>query len=245
MDSLWFENWFNTSYYHLLYSNRNDDEAQRFIDHILQFVDLPQGSTVLDVACGKGRHSKYLSSKGFNVTGIDLSTESIKDAMQHQNEHLTFLVHDMREGFKVNQYDMAVNMFTSFGYFESHAENEKAIATIAKAVIPNGLVVIDFFNSYLVNQQVMVQTDTTIEGINFKTSKKIENGFVLKNIRVTDQGKVFDYQEKVQLLSLLDFEDYLSKENLNIKNIFGNYDLEPFNLESSPRLIILAQKSAV
>lgn len=245
MDSCWFENWFNTSYYHLLYSNRNDDEAQSFIDHLIEFVKLPKGAKVLDVACGKGRHSKYLNNKGYDVTGIDLSSESIKEAKRYENEHLEFMVHDMRVPFRSEEYQMAVNLFTSFGYFENHLDNEHAISTISSAVISNGIIIIDFFNAHLVRTHSSQNIQTKIEDIEFNTSKKIEDGFVIKNIHVIDKDKTYNFQEKVQLLNLSDFESYLSKVGLEIQNIFGNYNLEPFNLENSPRLIILAKKIAV
>ena len=68
----WFREWFDSPYYHLLYTNRNDEEAARFIDALLAFLKPSPGSRMLDVASGRGRHSRYLESKGFDVTGIDL-----------------------------------------------------------------------------------------------------------------------------------------------------------------------------
>ncbi len=64
-------------YYHQLYFNRDDKEAAAFIDKLIEHLKPAPGATMLDVACGKGRHSIQLAGKGFDVTGIDLSEDSI------------------------------------------------------------------------------------------------------------------------------------------------------------------------
>jgi SAM-dependent methyltransferase len=243
MSSSWFESWFNTKYYHLLYKNRNDVEAQKFIDNILLHLSLPIGSKILDVACGKGRHSKYLSCKGFDVTGIDLSTESIAEASLSASENLHFFEHDMRKIFKPQYFNLVVNMFTSFGYFDNHEDNQNTIDSMASGIKDEGYLLIDFFNSTFVENTLIPNFEVEIESIKFQTHKKIEDGFIVKDITVFDSNQEFHFQEKVQLLTIENFTKYLSNQGLEIRSIFGNYELETFKKEESPRLIILAQKS--
>ena len=69
----WFKDWFNTSYYHTLYKNRDDKEAERFVKNLVNFTKLPLKSKILDLACGKGRHSITLNRLGMDVIGVDLS----------------------------------------------------------------------------------------------------------------------------------------------------------------------------
>jgi SAM-dependent methyltransferase len=242
MNDQWFESWFNTKYYHILYKNRNDEEAQRFIDNALRQINLHAGAKILDIACGKGRHSKYLNSKGFDVTGIDLSSESIAEASASENEGLHFFEHDMRKIFRLNYFDLAVNMFTSFGYFDNHNDNYETIHAMASTIKNGGYLLIDFFNSQFVENTLVPKFETVIDGVTFATEKKIENDFVVKNITVFDNQNEFHYQEKVQLLTLENFKNYLAKEKLVIQSVLGNYELDEFNLNESPRLIILAQK---
>ncbi|MFN5878833.1 MAG: SAM-dependent methyltransferase, partial [Flavobacteriales bacterium] len=66
----WFADWFDTPYYHILYKNRNDEEAAHFIENLIEFIQLDLGSRVLDLACGKGRHSVTLNKLGYNVLGV-------------------------------------------------------------------------------------------------------------------------------------------------------------------------------
>lgn len=73
----WFTSWFDTPFYHILYKDRDDTEAQHFMDKLTGYLNIPEGGSILDLACGKGRHSIYLNSLGFDVTGADLSENSI------------------------------------------------------------------------------------------------------------------------------------------------------------------------
>src|SRR5436190_18774056 len=103
----WFKDWFNSPYYHQLYFNRDEHEASAFINKLIDHLQPPVGSKMLDVACGKGRHSLQLATKGFDVTGIDLSEDSIREALQYESETLHFYQHDMRREFWINYFDHA------------------------------------------------------------------------------------------------------------------------------------------
>ncbi|HEY0261529.1 MAG TPA: class I SAM-dependent methyltransferase, partial [Chitinophagales bacterium] len=142
----WFENWFDTEYYHLLYSHRNDDEAQQLISRLIDFLQLKNASKILDVACGKGRHSKYFAQCGMNVTGIDLSENSIHFAKQFANEKLHFSTWDMREVFAENEFDVVVNLFSSFGYFDDAEDDKRAINAMKKSLKKGGFLILDFMN---------------------------------------------------------------------------------------------------
>ena len=73
----WYASWFDTPYYHILYKDRDYTEAQGFMDNLTNYLNIPEGGKILDLACGKGRHSVYLNSLGYDVTGVDLSEKSI------------------------------------------------------------------------------------------------------------------------------------------------------------------------
>ena len=109
----WFTDWFNTSYYHILYKDRNDEDAQLFMRNITEFLKLQKTSHILDLPCGKGRHSIYLNSLGYKVTGADLSKNSILAAKKFENDSLHFDVQDMRKPIS-NTYNAIFNLFTSF-----------------------------------------------------------------------------------------------------------------------------------
>ncbi|MCX6296312.1 MAG: class I SAM-dependent methyltransferase [Bacteroidetes bacterium] len=241
-DTEWFECWFDSSYYHILYKNRDFTEAELFIDNLIQLLQPAKKSRVLDLGCGKGRHSIYLNKKGFDVTGIDLSPKSIDSAKTEENETLHFYVHDMRKLFRSNYYDVVLNLFTSFGYFENQRDDNATIKAVSQALKPGGIFVLDFMNSKKIIKDLVAQENKTIEGIEFKISKKLENNFIVKQINFTDKGKDHCFQERVKALTLNDFEKYFEANNLKIVNLLGNYQLNPFDELNSDRLIIVARK---
>ena len=238
----WFECWFDSPYYHVLYKNRDFAEAELFIDNLIQLIQPSKTNRILDLACGKGRHAIYLNKKGFDVTGIDLSEKSIECAKTSENEKLHFYTHDMRKLFRSNYFDVALNLFTSFGYFENERDDNNTINAISKALKPNGVFVLDFLNSKKAIKNLACKETKIIDGIEFKISKTFENNFILKKIEFTDKEKKYSFQEKVKALTLSDFEKYFEANKLKIVHLRGNYGLGEFDEESSERLIIVARK---
>tara|TARA_B100000963_G_scaffold70118_1_gene58459 strand:+ start:8679 stop:9401 length:723 start_codon:yes stop_codon:yes gene_type:complete len=237
----WFDTWFNTNYYHILYKNRNSDEAESFLNNLLEYLKPHKSHKFLDVACGKGRHAIFINKKGFNIEGIDLSKESIDYASQFSNHNLSFKVHDMRSTFKKEEFDFLLNIFTSFGYFDEPSDNIKAIKAMADNIKKGGKVVLDFLNAKKVVNELLENESKTVDNIQFTIKRSFKNGFILKDIYFIDKQQ-FHFQEKVQALSLSDFKDLFEKSGLKIINLWGDYSLNDFNVIHSPRLIILAQK---
>lgn len=238
----WFESWFDSPYYHVLYKNRDFSEAELFIDKLIQLIEPAKACRVLDLACGKGRHSIYLNKKGFDVTGIDLSEKSISCAKTSENETLHFYMHDMRKLFRTNYFDVVLNLFTSFGYFEQERDDMATINAVYKSLKPNGTFVMDFMNSKKVIQQLSCRETKTIDGIDFKISKTFENHFIVKKIEFSDKEKNYSFEERVKALTLADFEKYFEANKLKIVHLRGDYELNEFNESSSERLIIVAKK---
>jgi SAM-dependent methyltransferase len=241
----WFEDWFNSAYYHLLYSHRDEEEANQFMQNLLtQLAPSPQ-SRILDLACGKGRHAQFIASKGFDVIGIDLSENSIAEALQKSTANLQFFEHDMRFPFRINYFDYVFNLFTSFGYFNNQRDEINTIKSIALDLKQNGIVVIDFFNaSKVIQMTAKCSEQKVIDGIEFEWEKSIINKSVIKEIDVNDAGVVHHYKEQVRLLELVDFENYFAQAGLKLVATFGDYNLAPFDVTASERLIMIAQKQA-
>ena len=239
----WFESWFDTSYYHSLYKNRNDEEAKSFVTNLVQFLGLKKNSKVLDLACGKGRHSITLNELGLNVLGVDLSQNSIEFAKKNESETLKFHTHDMRKIISDKSFHVIFNLFTSFGYFDDFSDNEKVIIAIYEMLEEKGTFVLDFMNSEktIVN---LVSSELKIEdGISFNITREYDGQHIFKKIKFNDKNSDFCFTERVQALKLNDFEDLLLKNNFQINHTFGDFDLNPFDPKNSDRLIIIATKN--
>ena len=236
----WFAEWFNSPYYHILYQNRNDEEAQLFMRHLMDNLDVKQGENLLDLACGKGRHSIYLNELGYNVTGVDLASDSIAHAKEFEKEGLRFFEHDMRAVFP-EKFDIILNLFTSFGYFQSLEENVQVLQSLKQMLKFGGRLVIDFLNVQWVKSTLVESAVKTIDGIHFTITKEIKNGIIYKHIAIDDLGKHFQFEEKVQALDLKTFEKLFKAAGYTVCNTFGDYYLNPYKENSSERLILVAK----
>lgn len=236
----WFASWFNTNYYHILYKHRDDTEAQEFIQNLVSFLNIKKDDKLLDLACGKGRHSIYLNKLGFNVVGADLSKNSINFAKQYENNSLRFIEKDMRDKLNL-KYDVIFNLFTSFGFFEDDNEDIKVLKNIKNGLNNNGVAVIDFMNAKKVILNLVPEETQIIDGINFKITRSVKNGFIVKEINFYADDEHHTYFEKVKMLNLAKINSYLNSVGFKIKHTFGNYNLEKFNEESSDRLILVLE----
>lgn len=237
----WFASWFDTSYYHQLYNNRNEDEAKLFISNLLNFLKLDKNSKLLDLACGKGRHAKTLNEFGYDVLGVDLSPNSISIASEMKKEHLDFQVHDMREPIQGKTFDAVFNLFTSFGYFDETTDNERVCSAISEMLNPNGILVIDFMNAEKVIANLVAKEEKTVDNLTFHITRGCDGKHIFKRIQFEDQGKQFDFTERVQALKLNDFQTLLANQ-FGILHTFGSFDLKPFDASTSDRLIIIGQR---
>lgn len=241
--SEWFEEWFNTPFYHILYQNRNEEEAARFVENITQVLKFKKGSSVLDLACGKGRHALSLNKMGFNVVGSDLSVNSISHAKKYENETLRFIVQDMREPIKNEKFCAIFNMFTSFGYFENTKDNLKVLETCGSMLKKGGFLIIDFMNTIKASKNLKKKEVKEIEGIKFNITRDLEKNHFIKTISFGHTGQSYMFTERVQNLQLKDFDKILKSANFTIKSVYGDYNLSDFDAEESNRLIIVAVKN--
>jgi SAM-dependent methyltransferase len=236
----WFTEWFDSPYYHILYKKHDEQDAQRSIDQFLHCLDLPAGARLLDLACGKGRHSRYLASCGFDVTGLDISPNSIEFAQQFAHDHLNFYQHDMRLPFRINYYDAVLNIFTSFGYFDRDEDHERTLLNAAKGLRPGGKLLIDYFNSTWVRNSLVAHTEQEIDGIHFRWEKRVDDKKVYKKVFFHAEGRDWYFEEKVRLFTLSDFEMMFARVGFTLSGIIGGYDGSAFDEQQSKRLILTA-----
>jgi SAM-dependent methyltransferase len=240
----WYKDWFNSPFYHKLYFERDETEAENFMSRLLQHLNPQLNCRFLDVACGKGRHSRFLASKGYDVSGIDISIDSINYAKQFETDKLHFYVHDMRLLFWVNYFDYVMNLFTSFGYFASRRENEDALRTIAASLKPSGIFILDYLNVHFVEDNMVFNEEKTINDTHYKIHRWHDESHFYKKIIVTDPNleQPQEHVEKVAKFSIGDFTEMLAFQNMQVKEVFGDYQLQPYDIKKSQRLVIIAQK---
>lgn len=237
-DTTWYASWFNTPFYHILYKDRDYAEGENFMYNLTEYINIPENGKILDLACGKGRHAIYLNKIGYNVTGVDLSENSIEHAKQFENDTLHFNVHDMCKPYH-EQFDAVFNLFTSFGYFENEEDNLNTIKAIKANLNETGFGVIDFLNSDFIIDNLVPENTKTVDGISFLQKRRVENGYIIKDISFTADGKDYEFQERVRAFTLADFEALFEKAGVYLLDVFGDYKLNKFHKKTSQRLILI------
>lgn len=241
----WYEDWFDSKYYHILYQNRSHEEAESFIETLFNYLNISKSSLVVDMACGKGRHAKKIAKLGYNTMGLDLSKESILDAKNHELSHLQFHVHNMLTSPKLQftEADVVLNLFTSFGYFKTLENHTKVINNFGSCIKTKGLFIFDFMNAQKVINELNTEEVKELDGVVFKITRRVENDVILKTIRFNDNGRSYEYTEEVFGLTLEHFKTMFESNGFSIKNTFGDYQLNQYHVDESSRLIIIAQKN--
>lgn len=237
----WFSEWFNSPYYHILYKNRDEREAELFIDQIAKYLKIDQHHHILDLPCGKGRHSKQLNEKGFEVTGLDLAEKNIAFASQFANERLRFDLHDMRKVYKPQTFDFLLNLFTSFGYFINDEENFATMKSFSENLKTGGILVLDFLNTERVIRNLVASEQKSIDTIDFSIQRTVEDGYIIKDIHFDAAGQSFSFQETIKAITYDDFLKYFKYANLELLDVFGNYNLGPYE-PNSDRMIFILKK---
>ncbi|MFT5725671.1 MAG: SAM-dependent methyltransferase [Bacteroidia bacterium] len=240
----WFEDWFNSPYYHLLYGNRDQNEAGLFIKNLLAILNPKQEDHFLDLACGKGRHALEIAKQGYETTGIDLSKNSIAEAKKIANPLLSFYEGDMRHVHFPDKFDFILNLFTSFGYFDTVSGQSETLSAIHEQLKDQGVLVIDYLNVVKAESNIAANPNHEIayDHVHFTTRKRVSDQFITKEVKIRDKTSAHTFYEHIWRLGLEDFEKLLINSGFKIQTIFGDYELNNFKTATSDRLIIVAQK---
>lgn len=240
----WFEEWFDSPYYPLLYKHRTAAEAEAFVTKLMQHLAIPQTSVVADVACGQGRYAKQLSKYASKVIGFDLSAPRIAAAKEkYESDNIQFYEHDMRTPMHVNYFDYVFNFFTSFGYFNTYRDHKNAAQSLANALKPGGLLIVDYFNSYTTKANLVAAEQKESEGVVFNIERYVADGKIVKSIQFEDRdGRMQQHYERISDVSIEDFTALFESVGLTLTETFGDYELNTFDLTTSPRLIMIFKK---
>jgi len=236
MSDEWFASWFDAPYYPLLYQHRDYNEAAGFLEKLVQQLSLTPGSEILDLACGRGRHSLALHHLGFSVTGLDYSKKSIEEASNYSTEGLSFIYGDMRIPLEGRFFDLILNLFTSFGYFESKDDNLLVLRSVRQMLKPGGTFILDYLNPAPLLKKLVTEETRIVQDVRFKITRRIEENRIIKLIDIQDDDNTFTFQEKVDLLTREDFTALFQAADLKPVLVWGDYSGNPYT-EESPRQI--------
>lgn len=234
----WFEQWFGEEY-HALYPHRDEDDAREAVALVRRAAPWTPGDRVLDLACGAGRHAAALEREGARVVGFDLSTAMLRRAVGRTRAPL--VRGDMRAlPFRPGVFALAVNLFTSFGYFRNDAEHLAVVRQVADVLAPGGRFVLDYLNADQVRRTLRRESEEVRDG---PTAARVvrrfseEGKYVVKEIELRAESRSF--QERVRLFSPVELEALLVDAGFTVVARFGGYDGRPPGSDA-PRAIFVA-----
>lgn len=241
----WFKDWFGSEEYLNVYKHRNDEDATKLLELILNQTKLTQRNSILDAACGAGRHSIYLASKGFQVVSFDLSkTLLLKakvDAKKRSVEN-NFVCADLRNIYFRKKFDLIINLFTSFGYFKNDEENFKFINTAYSLLNENGFYVLDYLNKNYLLANLTGESEKEINGRIIIEKRKVVNNRIIKEIQIKKGLEEQHFIESVRLYSKTEIDEQFKKIGFTIVSVFGDYDGTNYDEQNSSRLISFFKK---
>ncbi len=242
----WYDDWFQEDYL-LLYQHRDTREARDFLDRIIpKLVPMPTGS-ILDLACGAGRHSHYLHKMGYPVVGVDLSRPLLKQASDAaSSSRISWIQGDMRQiPFRNRSLSAVFNLFTSFGYFPKDSDDASVLRDVHRVLVPGGWFVLDTLNPSFVESNLEPISQRQQGDVDILEERKIDHRRrrVIKNITLTRDGQKSFFMESVRLYQVEELQQLMLSAGLQSKLLWGDYQGNSYQ-EQSPRIIIVAQTYA-
>lgn len=237
----WFKHWFGTRYYSLLYGHRDEEDARQWVDAILGRWRLAPGSTILDLACGRGRHAHFFAGAGLKVTGLDISEANIADATEAV-PNAEFAVHDMRVPFRSESFDAVCCLFTSLGYFQDLEDDRAVFRAVWSALKPGGRFVLDFMNTGIVLRDLVPHELVDREGVAFELHRAYEQGILVKCITVSDGTDTHHFEERVQALAPGQLEDMAHEAGFVVEDRTDGPELNSFDPLASQRFVLWMRK---
>jgi SAM-dependent methyltransferase len=241
----WYQDWFNSENYLKVYSHRDESEAERLVKLILDNLNFEANSKVLDMACGSGRHAIIFSKKGFDVTAIDISERLVANARVNalqNNVKINFVLSDILEYNTNQKFKLALNLFTSIGYFESDEDNFRVIKKAYDLLIDGGYFVLDYFNKNFLLKNLVPTTVFSENGLRITQNRSIQGNRIRKDITIENRDTIEEFYESVRLFNHLEISNFFMEVGFTDYKEFGDYYGNNFDNDSSTRLIIFGKK---
>ncbi|MFP4050932.1 MAG: class I SAM-dependent methyltransferase [Thermoplasmata archaeon] len=247
MDKEWFQDQeFWEEYRSVLFHEHRLQTTPQQVKRLIDLLEIKKGDKVLDLCCGIGRHSLGFASKGYDVTGVDISEYYIQEAKgKASNAGLSveFVQEDMREFKREEQYDAAMIFFTSFGYFIDDEDNFKVLKNVYSSLKPGGTFLIDIMGKEVWARVFSERDWARMENGFFLEERKVKGNWDLidSNWILIQDGGVHEHSFITKLYSAKELRDMLKRAGFRFVDIYGDLERSEYN-EKSDRLIAVAHK---
>lgn len=240
----WYARRFDATYLEL-YRHRDLAEAETVVRHLIAPLGLA-GRQVLDLACGAGRYVQALESHGARVAGVDLSAPLLEAARTAGiAASLGWVRADMRRlPFRDASFDLVMSMFTSFGYFDTEAEDRAVLREVGRVARTGASFVLDFLNAVRLRRDVETESQRRVGDVDIHERRRVDEaaGVVLKEIELRRGAERLRYREQVRLWEAEPLGIAIVSSGFDIVRLWGDYLGREFDAATSDRLIVHARR---
>jgi SAM-dependent methyltransferase len=252
VESPWYVRAFDR-FYLQLYAHRDDAEARRHAPLLVRLLGVRAGQRVLDAGCGAGRYCRALAARGLRMTGVDLSEPLLAEARERSPSlpgTPAYLRWDLRHLPFQRQFEGALSMFTSFGYFETRAEDVDIMRGVRDALVPGGRLVLDYLNEGFVRDRLVPESVEVRDGIEIRVRRRIDDAApggprVLKEVEARSlETRLVEtsYEERVRLYAPAEIDEMLGEGGLvPLGKALGDFDERPASRDA-PRYLRVAER---
>lgn len=247
--SSWYVDFFRNDYLNVYGHTFTQARAEKEAGFVAAVLELKPGARVLDLCCGQGRHSVQLAKRGFRVTSLDLNSEYLELAERAAADAkvaLETVAADMREIPFENHFDAIVNMYSSFGYLESEAEDLKVLESAVKALRPGGQLLLDMLNrEWAVDNYIQNDWHSGTDGTLYVERRDLDLATSRMHVHFIVVGPEGSRRESIghiiRLYTLTEMIRLLQRVGLSLTKVFGGFDSEAYAI-GTRRMIIAARK---
>jgi D-alanine-D-alanine ligase len=242
----WWESFFDSKYLKA-YRSVEDGTPQQ-IDFIVDVVGIQPEDRILDLCCGQGRHTIELAKRGFSVTGLDQSEYLLSVARERAKEarlSVEFIEGDMRKIPFKDEFDVVLNLFTAFAYFDDERDDMKALEEVSKALKGHGRFLLDIINREWIVRNFQRRGWQSYGDSGFLLETRdfdLETGRLKADMTFIEDGEATARTTCIRLYALHELKRMMQKVGLELAEKFGGYAKEAYGLDSS-RMILLAPKT--
>ena len=241
----WFKTIFDERYPELF--GPLEGNAEEEVEEMLGLLRLPAGSAVEDLGCGRGRHAIPLALKGFRVTGVDISENMLqlaRNCARREGARIEWVQEDMRTFRRHDAFDVALSLFTSYGYF-SDAENQKVLENIGYSLRKGGVFLLDLRNAGK-SLSRLEDMDKTVEvpAGRLRMSMRFDRTTMrarAEHTLIRNDGIRISSAFDVRIYSTEELRGMIRKAGMEVKDVYGSLAGAPFTDESG-RMVVHAEK---
>jgi cyclopropane fatty-acyl-phospholipid synthase-like methyltransferase len=229
-----------------LFDEQSWAAASAEVDQVTTLLDIQPGAAVLDLGCGPGRHSLELARRGYRVTGVDRTVAYLAQARRRaEAEELSveFIQEDMRHFRRPDTFDVALSLFTSFGYFDTVEENQQVLANAHASLRDGGKLIIELMGKEVLARVFQARDWQEQDGTYFLQERRVTDGWTrMENRWILLQGsRHYNFAVSHWIYSAAELTGLLRDSGFRSADAYGSTAGVPYDGEAR-RLVLVAQK---